>query len=450
MKKGKNIKSKELKDSLLEYSDLNKNLKSCTESAVKDLLPEALSSEINKLIKESDDDIDDDDDLDDNSDKVEDTDLDAVKNADSAENADAESSDNADAEDNTDADVNKEDGDDEWANFDKYKLSDNEYDLSNADDDDVIKVFKKIGDGDEVVLKQNGDNIDISDGDTGAEYQIQFNDHDEDNVADNVGTTDDDADFEEGCQEEGCTNESADYGDDDINFDDEEDDDGINFDDEDSDDDEVNESRFYEITLDEDDNFEGADDIENESEDDAVEEATNVGGFVQQNSVSMSHVPNSKGRKARNSHKAGVPSTGTEQPRYSKVEENILAKANAIFKENKQLTEALVKFRKTLKEAVVTNCNLSQIIKILKENSTTDEEKKNIIKRFGKEATTIEESKKLYATISESLKKNNSANIIENISNDEINANSSKKINETRIYESKDTRKILDLMSRTC
>jgi hypothetical protein len=190
-------------------------------------------------------------------------------------------------------------------------------------------------------------------------------------------------------------------------------------------------------------------------EDETVEEATNVGGFVQQNSTSKSHVPNSSGRKARNASVAGTHRNGTPTPRYSAAasqeptneSKKLLNKANKILKENEQLKEALGKFKEVLSEAAVTNVSLGNIIKLISENSTTKEEKQEIIERFGKEAKTVEEAKKLYESLSSELKKKNPMNIQEE---KQFTASGSKMINETPIYRSKDVTDTLDLMHRIC
>jgi len=142
----------------------------------------------------------------------------------------------------------------------------------------------------------------------------------------------------------------------------------------------------------------------------------------------------SKGTKYR--------ATGSES-----TNEAIVKKANAIFEENKQLKKALSDFRATLSEAAVTNVNLGKIIKLLSENTTTMDEKKEIIARFGKEAKTVEQSNALYESISAELKKKATMNINEE---KQFTANSSKMINETQIYKSKDVLETLDMMHRVC
>ena len=183
-----------------------------------------------------------------------------------------------------------------------------------------------------------------------------------------------------------------------------------------------------------------------------VEEQKNVGGFVQQNSVTASNIPNSNGRKARNMHQGAAQVKGTATPRYSSAtnESKMMSKVNKILKENEELKNALNKFKTVLQEAAVTNVNLGQIIKLISENSTTKAEKQEIIERFGKEAKTVEQSKSLYESISRELKKNNTNNGINLNEGKQFTTNGSKMINETQIYQSKDLLDSLDLMHRLC
>ena len=186
-------------------------------------------------------------------------------------------------------------------------------------------------------------------------------------------------------------------------------------------------------TMDEEDFIEGDD----------IEEATNVGGAVQQRSMSKSHIPS--GRKQYGPYaKHHVSANG----QYSdSVTEAMKRKHEQIVAENKKMKKALNNLHSLVKEAAVTNMNLGQIVKLLNENSTTQDEKREIIARFGKEAKTIKESKELYAKISRELQKKNVMNINEE---KQFTAENSKKINENTIYASKDLMASLDLMHKIC
>ena len=470
-------------------------MKENTESAVKALLSETVRDTYAKLLSE-------DDDKDYEEGEVEDTSSDIANDADANSDAATDGVDDADTgmESNepiddtaveggddvaTDGAVDDEgsedEGGDEWAEFDKYKVSDDEYDFTNAEDEEIVKVYKLMKNDDQILVhKDDNGNVNIQDNETGAEYLINLGDNGE---AQGVAASDDEiiADDEEGADDFGAEDDL------DNNFEDD-----------------MNESteKMFELVLEYDsnvgytDNYQKKDVMTNpgmsepgknvndwdagvphgtekpwsgypnkknkadkpfndgkgkqveESVDECgdgsveapMEEATNVGGFVQQNSTSKSHVPNSNGRNARSMSKGGKRVKGTATPRYSggeedAVSENFVKRANAVLQENKELKGALTDLMEQLKKVSVTNHNLAQIIKLVSENTTSQDEKKEIINRFKNEGKTVEASAALYESISRELKKANKMNITEEKS---LTVESSNKINETPIYKSKD------------
>ena len=484
MNKKSKIRSKLVKESLIDYENLTESLKENTKNAVKDLLDEAVRDTYNKMLNESDDEYDEeevnDTEVEDIDDKNEDKASVDIEDVDDEESLEGDDDDEADdnGEETTDVEVGDDEVDvetsgtdgegTEWDEFEKYKVGDDEYDFSEAEDEEIVKVYKLLKDDDQVMVNQSDGKVNIKDNETGAEYIVDLE-------GDMDASVEDDLEFEV-----------------------------------EKDDDEMNESIIYEVALNEydsnvgyTDNYQKNDVMSNpgmsepgknvrdwdkgvpkgdakpwsgypgkkskadkpftagkgkqveeeeEFDFDTMEEGTNVGGFVQQNSTSKSHVPNSNGRSARSMSKGGKRTKGTVTPRYSgnadgeNVNESIRRKANKIFRENTELKEALNKFKDVLKEAAVTNVNLGNIIKLISENATSQDEKMEIIERFGKEATTVKSSNNLYESISKQLKKNNKLSINESNSFE----NSQSKINETTIYKSKDMLNSLDLMHRLC
>ena len=450
----KNIRSKVVKESLLDYNALANSLKENTESAVKTLLDEAVRDTYAKLLSEGDD-------KDYEEEEVEDTSSDIENDADSA---DTETDDVDDA-----ADLGM----------------DSDEPISEAEDEEIVKVYKLMKNDDQILVhKDDNGNVNIQDNETGAEYLISLGD-------------------DEAPSDDVITDDTDDFGAED------------DFENEDND---MNESteRMFELVLEYDsnvgytDNYQKKDvmtnpgmsepgknvndwdagvpkgdskpwsgypskknkadkpfnvgkgkQLEEEEAVDApmeecgnvetpVEEATNVGGFVQQNSTSKSHVPNSNGRNARSMSKGGKRVKGTVTPRYSggeedSVSENFMKRANKVLDENKELKSTLTNVMTSLKEAAVTNHNLGMIIKLISENSTTQDEKKEIIARFAKEAKTVDASKTLYESLSRDLKKSNKMSITED---KVLSIEGTKKINETKIYQSPDVMESLDLMHR--
>lgn len=512
MKKNGKIRSNIVKESLLDYNNLANTLKENTESAVRDLLKETVLEQYAKILTEDED--EDEYDVE----EVDDTDsVNASEDGEAAEGAaDGMESDGADEEGDEETDITPEtdesgegdiegdiaaddaSGDDGegWSEFDKYKVSDDKYDFSNAEDDEIVKVYKLLKDDDQVVVSKEDDKVNIKDNETGAEYIIDLGGGDTSDVA-SEPAGEGEMEFEV----------EADGGDE------YEDENELNQDED------MNESRIFEIALNEynsnvgyTDNYQSKDVMTNpgmsepgknvndwdkgvpkdskkpwsgkkndksenqpftaekgktveqeEAVDDIVEQAIHELKTRQEHTANVGSTSRTDGdngnrrRKGRSFHTAQRgQETGTGDNPYSnnassdvnvsvKVE-NIVNKANKIFEENQALKAALKKFKSTLEEAAVTNVNLGNIIKLVMENTTSKDEKKDIIARFGNEARTVEASKSLYESISRDLKKNSKMNIGESR---DYSVND-QKINETQIYRSNDILNSLDLMHRIC
>ena len=501
----KNIRSKVVRESLLDYNTLANSLKENTESAVKNLLNEAVRDTYAKLLTEGDEDYEEEEVEDTNSDittddaEGADVATDDVEGADEGMEADAdveggekfgaeggeepaEGGNELDAEDGADAE-----GDD-WAEFDKYKVSDDEYDFSNAEDEEIVKVYKLMKNDDQILVhKDDNGNVNIQDNETGAEYLVNLGGG---NEAASVAATEPDGE-EIIADEEGA------------------DDFGAEDDFENNIDDDMNESteRMFELVLEYDsnvgytDNYQKKDVMTNpgmsepgknvndwdagvpkgdskpwsgypgkknkadkpfnagkgkqveESVDECgatpdaqiEESAAEMGGRMGAHGRMMgtkSHNPiKAKKNSPMNQHHVSTAGEYEGNP----TNESFIKRANAVLAENKELKETLTDLMEQLKKVSVTNHNLAQIIKLVSENTTSKDEKKEIIERFKNEGKTIEASKALYESISRELQKTNKMNITEEKS---LTVEGSSKINETPIYKSQDMLDSLDLMHR--
>ena len=482
----KNIRSKVVRESLLDYNTLANSLKENTESAVKALLGEAVRDTYAKLLSE-------DDDKDYEEGEVEDTSSDITNDAESSDVVDDSQ---AVADAGTDAEGGKAeggeleggeepiDGDpvddgavegeggDEWAEFDKYKVSDDEYDFTNAEDEEIVKVYKLMKNDDQILVhKDDNGNVNIQDNETGAEYLINLGDNGE---ATGVAAS-------EPSDDEVITDDSA------------EDDFENNMDD-------MNESteRMFELVLEYDsnvgytDNYQKKDVMTNpgmsepgknvndwdagvpkgtekpwsgypgkknkadkpfnagkgkqlEEEENLEESAAECGGRMGAHGRMMgtkSHNPiKAKKNSPMNQHHVSTAGEYDGNP----TNESFIKRANAVLEENKELKSTLTDLMEQLKKVSVTNHNLAQIIKLVSENTTSKDEKKEIINRFKNEGKTIEASQALYESISRELQKTNKMNITEDKS---LTVEGSQKINETPIYKSQDLLDSLDLMHR--
>lgn len=486
----KNIRSKVVRESLLDYNTLANSLKENTESAVKALLGEAVRDTYAKLLSE-------DFDKDYEEGEVEDTSSDIANDAESsdvvddgqadadagmdAEGGDVEGGEIEGGEPSVDGAAEGEpaedgaaegEGGDEWAEFDKYKVSDDEYDFTNAEDEEIVKVYKLMKNDDQILVhKDDNGNVNIQDNETGAEYLINLGDNGE---ATGVAAS-------EPSDDEVITDDSA------------EDDFENNIDD-------MNESteRMFELVLEYDsnvgytDNYQKKDVMTNpgmsepgknvndwdagvpkgdskpwsgypgkknkadkpfnagkgkqlEEEENLEESAAECGGRMGAHGRMMgtkSHNPiKAKKNSPMNQHHV---STAGEYDQGI-ANESFMKRANAALAENKELKTTLTDLMEQLKKVSVTNHNLAQIIKLVSENTTSKDEKKEIINRFKNEGKTIEASQALYESISRELQKANKMNITEEKS---LTVEGSQKINETPIYKSQDLLDSLDLMHR--
>ena len=446
------------------------------------------------------------------------------------------------------------DGEEDWNEFEKYQVGDDTYDLTGENDyESVVKVYKLLKDEDHVIVKKDGNKIQLKDDSVGTEYVIDLGtDEDGDSVEVESGEENFDSLNEEhweNGQLVGITrndefdpmsqlkrrgyldDESSDIagfsdGEDDIDSSEDEMNDlessvaptehepsareiadveqwmdGLDDEDEYDFDDSIYESRkinnkkqntrkpmkeskevLFEVDLGYTDNYQDKDPIAglsnnepskkgkswhkgvptgtakpwagetkskgepfektvNEEEmpdmgmEEPVEEATNVGGAVQQRTSSKSHIP--AGRKEYGPKVKRHVSTAADY--QETVAENKKLKA-----ENKALKETLIALKGNLSEAYVTNVNLGKITKLFLENTTTQAEKVDIVNRFSNEAKTVEQSKALYESIKRELNKPATTQVTVNESMSKADATV---INEN-VYKSKDLLKSIDLMNR--
>ena len=111
---------------------------------------------------------------------------------------------------------------------------------------------------------------------------------------------------------------------------------------------------------------------------------------------------------------------------------------------NKKLNEAVKELHKGLKEAYMTNVNLGKITKLFLENTTSQAEKLNIVERFSNEAKTPKQAQALYESISKQLANSNKSTIDESKTSEKAVVTESK----APVYKSQDLLNTIDLMNR--
>ena len=296
-------------------------------------------------------------------------------------------------------------------------------DLTAASDDEVLKIFKAMGDEDGIIIQKDDGEIDLIDTNTDTEYIIKLDESDE-----------------------GMENEPME----DMDVE------------EDMDVDEM----VYEITLDEEeDEDEGVyDDAEGklgEGEEEDVDEDVDT-TEVEENA-----------RTYGMGKKGGLPKmmgsradiTKESRPKRKQLGESRIRKSYNLLKEevevlknkNVEYKKALVTFKNKLNEVSVFNSNLAYVTRLFTEHSTTKLEKINILKRFDS-VESLKESKTLYKVIKDEMGKEIKASqkastISESVEKKIIKSStqtktSGGKLLESKVYENPQFSRMKDLMSK--
>ena len=287
-------------------------------------------------------------------------------------------------------------------------------DLTGASDDEVVKVFKKLSDDDEVEVVKDSDGIHLTDNKTGAEYYIK----------ESMDEMWDSMDEGEYCSE--CGSGSM-YEEEDPTMEDE---------------------VVYEIELDENSDmmemFKEMDDMEVEDEEildeDKLQRHRKFAGKQRYSGAKV-------GRRDE-SRKLRKPLVN-RKPKSSTVSETkIMKEYKELKSKNEEYKKALNVFKDKLNEVALFNTNLAYVNRIFTEHSTTKKEKMDILKRFDN-AESIKESKNIYKTIKTEL--DNKKPINESVQkkvNKTIESSKSQNLNESTAYVDPQITAIKDLMRR--
>jgi len=384
-----NTRKSIIDEAFMEAESIDKAFK----ANAKEILTQTMSSDIEEMVKES---------LEDWGGLTEDEDEEEVDLEFDSDLA------GLDAGDDEDIDLDGLDLDDEGEEDLDLDLGDegdvDVVDLTDANDEEVIKVFKLMSPEDEIEVVQDGGNIDIKDTATGAEYRIQLGGEEEDEDIDleDMSMMDDNMDMMDDMMDEGV---------------------------------------IYEIHLEEEDYMEEGDYMDNmdyKKDEEEVEE--NV----------TRNFPNGRRQRLRPDNypsKFERPGVRTEstQPRNSKlINENKVLKntIESVKSENESLKEdynkmvdALKQFREKLNEVAVFNSNLTYTVRLFTEHTTTKDEKVDIIKRFD-DAKSLKESKNIYKNLVKEISKTKAPikESIENKINNTKSSGSATQITESKVY----------------
>jgi len=404
--------------SILEQALLQvQNLEEAVKQNAKGILASTMKEELNQLLKESemeeeeetsDDVISKSEEPNDMSEQPDDEADDAESDDDSENVDDLDNEDPSKGIDSLDSEVGGEDlpaiddaGDDssldDLSAEDGMGMDDDVMDMTSASDEEVLKIFKAMKPEDGIVVKKDGDNIELDLGDD--EYIIKLD-------------GDDDLDEESAPMADDMAPEMGGM---DSNVE--------------SDVDSEEEETIYEIELgeEEDEDSKEVEATEEEDEDSKEVEATEAARTFA-NDV---RTPANQGKK----YKAG---------RHEMNEE-----VETLKKQNSEYKKALILFKEKLNEVAVFNANLAYATRLFTEHSTTKQEKLNILKRFDS-ISTMNEAKNLFSTIKSELgtKMTVTESVVEKISNTPSSSSSQEVLSEAKAYENPQFRRMKDLMSK--
>ena len=310
--------------------------------------------------------------------------------------------------------------------MDEPTLGGDDMDLTNASDDDVIAIYKKLSGEDEIEIVDDEIHLSVSEP---GEYVIKTPE---------ISTTDTtDIDIEEPSID-GDEMGDVDY---EIELDDENGEEDGEPSDLEPIDDESEESEESEDSEEVEDSEELSEEVE------AIEEAIPVGSGQAHRMPYKADLGQPKGAGADNLKESKESKSIISET--TKKYNLLLTETAKLKSENEDFRKALKEFRTKLVETVIFNSNLTYVTKLFTEHTTTKSEKQNIIKRFDEEVTSLKESKKLYKSIVNELE--NRKPISESIENriiTEPTTGTSKKLNESTAYIDSSTQRIKDLINR--
>ena len=264
-------------------------------------------------------------------------------------------------------------------------------DMTGASDDEVLRVFKAMKPEDGVVVKKDGNEIDIDLGDD--EYIIKLDEEgDELEMSEGDMMSDFEAHEDLGMEEE----------------------------------------NIYEIEIDEEET-----EVEEEEEEEVQKIEATEASRTKSNPHGNKNGMNRAGLPSKKKYKAGSGVFGINE------------EVEKLKQQNSEYKKALVLFKDKLNEVAVFNANLAYATRLFTEHSTTKQEKLNILKRFDS-VSTMNESKGLYNTIKTELvtKKPVTESVVEKISNTPSTSTSGQVLAESKAYENPQFKRMKDLMSK--
>lgn len=487
-----------------------KSLENVVAENAKGILASTMRDEISELVKESMKKTEEDEsnDLEEDMDEQEMDDMDSDDDTDSEETStddeededtnfnmmgsDMETDDDMDMDSDDDMDMDSEDDMD----MDSEDDDEPHVDLTNASDAEILKVFKAMGDEDGIIVKKEGNTIDLNDSKNNAHYKISLGESEEDEYMEMEESWSDEEDESMEMDESWDDEDSNEWSE--IDMDNKK---GYKYHDDDEDDNNDSDELVFEIEMD-DDSDESAEKMETKESFKPKGMGMGKPGKVYPKSLKhgvseKDNEPKVKKSETKEGMKTIKPKgMGMGKPKFEYKEvkkgdmkpvknggetseasrtlgagrafgKNGLPKPKAaprhlnvegvnkeiiILRErNEEYRKALNVFKTKLNEVAVFNSNLAYATRLFTEHSTTKQEKINILRRFDS-AETLKESKTLYKTVKDELSTNSTTKVVKESLQERIEktpaSGSAVNLIESKTYENPQFMRMKDLMTK--
>jgi len=376
-------------------------------------------------------------------------------------------------------------------------------DLTDASDEEILRVFKAMGEEDGIIVKKDGDYTHLMDNNADVEYLVKLGESEEDKNLEETMEFDEFEQDSDGTVDDASTEDviNAIFGGSSMEESDDMDEEGV----------------MYEIEFDEEDE----DDMMEEDEDDMMElhdidesynpkrvkksetkeskistkkpkgvgigsgpkfsyKSSEKGGFKEDKKEGPKTMGTGKAKfdykkgenmegstkvvkKAEtkeaartlgmgsNFRKGGLPKPRAHSKFNSAIKnESLESEVKMLREKNEEYRKALNIFREKLTEVAIFNSNLAYATRLFTEHSTTKKEKINILRRFD-DVETIKESKNLYKSVKDELTKTSGKSINESVEkkiNNTVSSGSATTLIESKTYENPQFLRMKDLMSK--
>jgi hypothetical protein len=468
-----------------------KNVEEAIAENAKGILASTMKEEISQLVKES-------------LSEQEELDVDA-------EVDDTEADNEVDTDVEMDMDMDSDMGDVEM-DMDMDVDSEEPIDLTDASDEEILKVFKSMGEEDGIIVKKDGQDIHLTDNDTDSEYLVKLGESEEENYENMEYNEEVDDDKVQDVIDAIFSDSSDDDVDTEVDMDDDEVVYEIEFTEEsEMDEEEMEESEMEESEMDE----EEMDEEEMDESDYQMDESYShkKSKKIETKESKMSVKPKGVGMgKAKFTYKKssggfsedkkeGPKTMGTGKAKFEYKEgenmggknkvvkretkegartyalgskegrglrkgitpnrdfvygkgglkkESLETEVSSLREKNEEYRKALNVFREKLNEVAIFNSNLAYATRLFTEHSTTKKEKINILRRFDN-VESLKESKGLYKVIKDELSKTETKSLnetVENKLNKTVQTGSSTTLIESKTYENPQFLRIKDLITK--